>query len=84
MALLITEEERVADYRSYVNEPRRTIILEQERDKPGTGGAVMLVTLLLILAIGTVYFLWEASNAEASANKVSAATIAQSTVHSDN
>lgn len=66
---LICEEDRMAEFRTYVNEPRRKVIWEQEQDKNESGGAVMLVMLLLILAVGTVYFLWEASNAEARANE---------------
>ncbi len=63
----------MAEFQSYVNEPRRKVVWEQERDNNGSGGAVMLVMLLLILAIGTVYFLWEASNAEARANEATLA-----------
>ncbi|MDQ4419202.1 hypothetical protein OOT33_01935 [Sphingobium sp. DEHP117] len=64
----------MAEFRTYVNEPRRKVIWEQEPENNGSGGAVMLVMLLLILAIGTVYFLWEASNAEARAHEAALAS----------
>lgn len=70
----------MAEFRTYVNEPRRKVIWEQEPETNGSGGAVMLVMLLLILAIGTVYFLWEASNAEARANDAARAAGARTVV----
>ena len=59
----------MAEFRSYVDEPRRKIIWEQEHKRSGSSGAMMLAMLLLILAIGTVYFLWEASNAQSRASQ---------------
>lgn len=59
----------MADFQSIADEPRRAVMWEQERDPLENGGIVMVSLLLLILAIGAAYFLWEGHNAEISRNE---------------
>ena len=69
MLLLMHEEEHMANFRTFADEPRRNIILEQESDRTDNSGVVLFSLLLLILAIGAAYFLWEGHTAEVNNNE---------------